>query len=817
MTAKTSSIPGFRDLDMAGRRRALAAIREMAASDLDAALAGGGLEMATADKMVENAIGTLALPFGVALNVHINGADYLVPMAIEEPSVVAATSHAAKRVRGSGGFTATTTEPLMAAQIEVHDVADPAAAVARIREARAELLAMAAAAAPGLADRGGGPRDVTVRALGEGFVVTHVVVNVCSAMGANMINTVAEALGERVAELAGGTLGLRILTNLCDRRLTRVTTRIPVAEFGCRRVSGAEAAAGVASASRFAELDPYRAVTHNKGIMNGVDAVVLATGNDWRAVEAAAHAYAARSGQYRPLATWRVLDGGRDGGRPKPRRRARGHAGDAARARHGRRRAAGAPGRAAGARSAGRHRRGRAVDGRGHRGARHQPRRPARARHRGHPARAHGAAPPHPAGGRRGPQRSRRAAPQVASSWAILARRAIPPCPRRRRAPPPRWPRWPPRAPRRTAEKRVAGAVVAGERYGGLVPEGATAVRVDRASVAFELLASVASAAVTATYRLRNTGAEAESTDVAFAFTRGERDDDPGARVSVTVDGAPLPMRTQRDVDLLGPRLNGWLDDHPDIDRALRAPNAPDAPDGAARLQGLVEAAGGRCGDGCRHLVAWHRSVNGDEEQRLPARAVDAALLGAVREAIPGAFADLADHWTALGGRAGAHLGFLLFHVDFEPGQARAVTLRYVHRAEVLETGDVSSTYAFDYPFAPARRWAGFGPLDVSVHVPGRARFTARPALEHAGETWRASFPGLVGGDPQTPGPAGLPTRDLRFEVMSLEGLWLGMTEPGGYRAIAAAAIAAAAIAVGARPGAPSGAARAGCASSCRS
>jgi hydroxymethylglutaryl-CoA reductase len=260
--------------------------------------------------MVENAVGTLALPFGVALNFHINGADYLVPMAIEEPSVVAAASHAAKRVRAGGGFVATATEPLMAAQIEVHDVADPAGAVVRLREARAELLALAVRAVPSLVERGGGPREIDVRDLGEGFLVTQVLVHVCDAMGANMVNTVAEALGDRVAELAGGTLGLRILTNFCDRRLTRVTARIPVAEFTCRHATGPEAAAGVVSASRFAELDPYRAVTHNKGIMNGVDAVVLATGNDWRAVEAAAHAYAARSGKYGPLATWRLADEG---------------------------------------------------------------------------------------------------------------------------------------------------------------------------------------------------------------------------------------------------------------------------------------------------------------------------------------------------------------------------------------------------------------------------------------------------------------------------------------------------------------------------
>jgi hydroxymethylglutaryl-CoA reductase len=310
MTAKTSIIPRFRELDMDGRRRALAAIREMAASDLDEALAGGGLSPATADRMVENAIGTLALPFGVALNVQINGADYLLPMAIEEPSVIAATSHAAKRVRAGGGFVAVATEPLMAAQIEVHAVADAGAAVVAIREARAELLATAARTVPGLVERGGGPREIEVRALGEGYVVTQVLVHVCDAMGANLVNTIAEALGERVAELARGELGLRILTNFCDRRLTRVTARVPVAELGCKHASGPEAAAGVASASRFAELDPYRAVTHNKGIMNGVDAVVVATGNDWRAVEAAAHAYAARSGQYGPLATWRLGDGG---------------------------------------------------------------------------------------------------------------------------------------------------------------------------------------------------------------------------------------------------------------------------------------------------------------------------------------------------------------------------------------------------------------------------------------------------------------------------------------------------------------------------
>jgi hydroxymethylglutaryl-CoA reductase len=309
MTAsKTSLLPSFRDLDVASRRRLLAEICGLNEDELRAALDDGGLTTPGAERMVENAVGTLALPFGVALNFQINGVDYLVPMAVEEPSVIAAASHAAKRVRSGGGFRAETTEPIMIAQIEVHDVPDPAGAAARVLAARAELLAAADRAVPGIVERGGGARDLEVRDIGGGFVVTHVLVNVCDAMGANLVNTVAEALGARVGALCGGHLGLRILTNYCDRRLVRVTARLPVADFGCRRAGGREAALGVVSASEFASRDPYRAVTHNKGIMNGIDPVVVATGNDWRAVEAAAHAYAARGGTYGPLATWHLVD-----------------------------------------------------------------------------------------------------------------------------------------------------------------------------------------------------------------------------------------------------------------------------------------------------------------------------------------------------------------------------------------------------------------------------------------------------------------------------------------------------------------------------
>lgn len=307
-SSKTSILPAFRDLDVPGRRRLLAEICGLPEDELEGALDDGGLTLRTAEKMVENAVGTLALPFGIALNFQVNGVDYLVPMAVEEPSVIAAASHAAKRVRAGGGFRAEATASIMTAQVEVHEVADPAGAVARLLGAREELLAAADRAVPGIVERGGGARAISARDLGGGYVVLHVDVDVRDAMGANMLNTVAEAIGPRVAEIAEAELGLRILTNYCDQRLVRVTARIPVEHFGCARVSGREAALGVVRASEFAERDPYRAVTHNKGIMNGVDPVVVATGNDWRAVEAAAHAYAARGGRYAPLATWRLTD-----------------------------------------------------------------------------------------------------------------------------------------------------------------------------------------------------------------------------------------------------------------------------------------------------------------------------------------------------------------------------------------------------------------------------------------------------------------------------------------------------------------------------
>src|SRR4051812_15256007 len=302
-----SRLPGFYRLPLAARRDELGRQLDLGRDDL-ATLDDGGLDLATADRVVENAIGLYALPLGVGLNFRINGVDHLVPMAVEEPSVIAAASNAARMVRAGGGFTADADEPVMTAQIEIVGVDDPTDARARIEAAAEELLALAHAALPRLSARGGGARELEVRAL-PGRVIVHVHIDCRDAMGANMVNTVAETLAERVADLARGRGGLRIVTNLCDRRRVRVRARVPVAALATESLDGAAVRDGIVAASRFAEDDPYRAATHNKGIMNGVDAVVLATGNDWRGVEAGAHAFAAADGRYRPLAVWRAERG----------------------------------------------------------------------------------------------------------------------------------------------------------------------------------------------------------------------------------------------------------------------------------------------------------------------------------------------------------------------------------------------------------------------------------------------------------------------------------------------------------------------------
>ncbi len=306
--ARTSRLPGFYKVTVNERRSLVCEATGADPREIEAALEGGGLDAETADKFVENVLGTYALPYGVALNVRVNGKDYVVPMVVEEPSVVAAASNAAKMVRAGGGFRADVDDSLMISQIQLYDVKDQAAARTRILAARKEILARADKAAPGLVSRGGGARDLEVRIIGtpeDKMLVVHVLVDCKDAMGANLINGIAEAIADRLAELAAAKVGLRILSNLCDRRCVRVTCRVPAESLATDDMDGDQVIDGIVNASRFAELDPYRAATHNKGILNGVDAVVIATGNDWRAVEAGAHAYASRTGTYKPLATWR--------------------------------------------------------------------------------------------------------------------------------------------------------------------------------------------------------------------------------------------------------------------------------------------------------------------------------------------------------------------------------------------------------------------------------------------------------------------------------------------------------------------------------
>jgi hydroxymethylglutaryl-CoA reductase len=303
-----SRIPGFYNLGLEERLAELRRRADLSAEETAMLSGAAGLDVAQADHMIENVIGLHALPLGVALNFVVNGREVLVPMAIEEPSVVAGASFMAKLARAGGGFSAHTTPPEMIAQIQVLDVSDLPAARLAILEHRAELLAEAAEIDPVLKSLGGGPRDLEVRCITESpigpFLVVHLVYDVRDAMGANALNTAAERLAPRLETLSGGRAHLRILTNLADRRLARARCTIPLIELGFDDYTAEEVRDGIIAAWAFAAADPYRAATHNKGIMNGVDAVVIATGNDWRAVEAGAHAYAARDGHYSSLSTW---------------------------------------------------------------------------------------------------------------------------------------------------------------------------------------------------------------------------------------------------------------------------------------------------------------------------------------------------------------------------------------------------------------------------------------------------------------------------------------------------------------------------------
>lgn len=311
----TSRIPGFYKLSLTERAAIVAAWSNLTPAEQSALLGIGGLNAAQADHMIENAVGVYALPLGIATNFMINGEEYLIPMVVEEPSVVAAVSNAARLFREGGGFTTSSDEPIMIGQIQVLDLEDVYAAAGAVKAQRKQLVQFVNEQIGGsIVERGGGARGIEVRPMPEtpagSMLIVHLLYDARDAMGANAVNTAVEQLAPQIEALTGGRVNLRILSNLTDRRKARVEGVIPANELATGDFSGEEVVKAVVEAGAFAVVDPYRATTHNKGIMNGIDAVAIATGNDWRALEAGAHAYAARNGLYTSMTDWRQDEDG---------------------------------------------------------------------------------------------------------------------------------------------------------------------------------------------------------------------------------------------------------------------------------------------------------------------------------------------------------------------------------------------------------------------------------------------------------------------------------------------------------------------------
>jgi hydroxymethylglutaryl-CoA reductase len=310
----TSRISGFYKRTLAERAAIVSQWGDLSHAEQSALLGVNGLTPAQADHMIENAVGVYALPLGIATNFLINGRDYLIPMVIEEPSVVAAVSNAARLFREGGGFATSSDEPIMIGQIQVLDVPDIYVAAGAIMAQRPALLDAVNQIGGSIVRHGGGARDIQVRPLMETpvgpMLIVHLLYDTRDAMGANAINTAVEYLAPQIEALTGGRVNLRILSNLTDQRKASAEGMIPAAALATETLSGDEVARAIVEAGAFAEVDPYRAATHNKGIMNGVDAVVIATGNDWRAMEAGAHAYASRDGRYTSLSHWWMDDEG---------------------------------------------------------------------------------------------------------------------------------------------------------------------------------------------------------------------------------------------------------------------------------------------------------------------------------------------------------------------------------------------------------------------------------------------------------------------------------------------------------------------------
>jgi hydroxymethylglutaryl-CoA reductase len=296
-------MPGFHNKTLAERLQAISEQSGLSQEEI-AAFSTSGLSLDGADHMIENVIGLYTLPIGIATNFRINHKEVLVPMVLEEPSVVAGASLAARLARELGGFNASSDEPVMIAQMQIVDLVNPNQARLALLAQKQRILDLAQTTDPVVVKLGGGPRDVEVRLLENGQAVLHLLYDCRDAMGANTVNTAAETLKPLVEEITGGRVNLRILSNLADRRLARSTCVIPTSALAFDQFDGEFVRDRIMEAYAFAAADPYRAATHNKGIMNGVDAVVIATGNDWRAIEAGAHAYAARSGKYTSLSQW---------------------------------------------------------------------------------------------------------------------------------------------------------------------------------------------------------------------------------------------------------------------------------------------------------------------------------------------------------------------------------------------------------------------------------------------------------------------------------------------------------------------------------
>src|SRR5712692_10516113 len=298
---KSSSIPSFYKLSVDERLRELKDFAGLSEEEVRT-LRTGTLPFASAERMIENVVGIFPIPLGIAVNFLVNDRDYLIPMAIEEPSVVAAASNAAKMARSTGGFKASSTDPIMIGQVQIVRCPSPRDAERQILASKKEILALANKQDPTLVSMGGGARDLRVRVLPSltgTMVITELLVDCRDAMGANVVNTMAEAVAPMLEELSKGRVNLRIISNLADKRLARATTHVSKDVLG-----GVEVVDRIVDAYAFAAADPYRCATHNKGVMNGIAAVCLATGNDTRAIEAGAHAYAARTGHYSPITSW---------------------------------------------------------------------------------------------------------------------------------------------------------------------------------------------------------------------------------------------------------------------------------------------------------------------------------------------------------------------------------------------------------------------------------------------------------------------------------------------------------------------------------